>query len=63
VLGQVLAVAEAATLLLIVAAALLGSPTISERAFRLLRRMADRPEPPAPSQEQPRQEQLERNGR
>lgn len=48
VLGHVLAVSEVGVLLLIVLAALVGSRTVSERAFRLLRWAADRPEPPAP---------------
>jgi len=46
--GLVLASSEAATILIVLAAALFGTSTISERAFRLLRWFADRPEPAAP---------------
>ena len=47
--GQVLAIAEIITLLVVVSAALFGARHVSERAFRLLRWCADHPEPRAPS--------------
>jgi hypothetical protein len=48
VLGLLLAASEIATIVTVVASALFGTSTISERAFRLLRWFADRPEPPSP---------------
>ncbi|MGV9600709.1 hypothetical protein ACWDR1_29005 [Streptosporangium sandarakinum] len=45
-LSTVLAGVEAAVGLTVVATALFGSDRLSERAFRLLRWIADRPEPP-----------------
>jgi hypothetical protein len=49
-LGEVMATIEFAVLLLIVpGTALYGSHTLSERAFRLLRLLGNRPEPPGPS--------------
>jgi hypothetical protein len=48
VFGLVLASGEALTIALLLAAALFGTSTISERAFRLLRWLANRPEPAAP---------------
>lgn len=48
ILGQMLAVAEISTLLVIVFTALFATQHISERAFRLLRWCGDRPEPPCP---------------
>lgn len=49
VLGQMLVVAELTALLVIAATALFAAQHVSERAFRLLRWAADRPEPAAPS--------------
>lgn len=48
-LGQVVAAIELAAVLTIIGTALFGSQALSERAFRLLRWIANRPEPPAPS--------------
>jgi hypothetical protein len=49
-LGEVMAVIEFVVLLLIVpGTALFGSQILSERAFRLLRWLGNRPEPPGPS--------------
>jgi hypothetical protein len=48
VLGEVIAAIEIAMVLAIIATALFGSQTLSERAFRLLRWFGNRPEPPAP---------------
>ncbi|MGI5162163.1 hypothetical protein [Microbispora sp. CA-102843] len=45
-LSTVIAGLEAAAGLTIMATALFGSERLSERAFRLLRWIADRPEPP-----------------
>ena len=47
-LGQVLAVVELVMILTVLGTALFGSQRLSERAFRLLRWLADRPEPPGP---------------
>jgi hypothetical protein len=47
-LGEVIAVIEVVVALTIVATALFGSKTLSERAFRLLRWLGNRPEPPTP---------------
>lgn len=47
-LATVLVSTEAIGALAVLAAALIGSPTVSARAFRLLRWIADRPEPAAP---------------
>ena len=47
-LGQALLLVEAVIAIAVLAAAMFGSNTISERAFRVLRWVADRPEPPAP---------------
>ena len=47
VLGQVIAVSEAVVVLTIIGTALFGSQTLSERAFRLLRWLGNRPEPRA----------------
>jgi hypothetical protein len=49
VLGEVIAIVELAVGLTVIAAALFGSQALSERAFRLLRWFANRPEPPAPT--------------
>jgi hypothetical protein len=48
-LGELIAVIEVVVALTIVVAALFGSQTVSERAFRLLRWFGNRPEPPAPT--------------
>jgi hypothetical protein len=48
IMAQALAVAEGGLLTVILASALFGSARVSERAFRLLRWMANRPEPEAP---------------
>jgi hypothetical protein len=47
-LGEVLAVVELVTILTVLGTALFGSQTLSERAFRLLRWLGNRPEPPGP---------------
>jgi len=47
-LGEVIAITEIAVVLTVIAVALFGSKTLSERAFRLLRWFGNRPEPPAP---------------
>ena len=47
-LGLSLFVAQAITLMIIFGAALFGTRTVSDRAFRLLRWLAARPEPTAP---------------
>jgi hypothetical protein len=49
VLGEALIVIEIAVALTIIGAALFGNETLSERAFRLLRWLGNRPEPPSPS--------------
>ena len=46
VLGEVIAVIEIAVILTIIGTALFGSSALSERAFRLLRWLGNRPEPP-----------------
>ena len=48
-LGETIAIAEVATALTVIAVALFGSKTLSERAFRLLRWFGNRAEPPSPS--------------
>lgn len=48
VLGGALAVIEAMMVLTILGTALFGSRELSERAFRLLRWLGNRPEPPTP---------------
>jgi hypothetical protein len=49
VLGEVLAVIEVVVVLTIIGTALFGSLALSERAFRLLRWIGNRPEPPVPA--------------
>ena len=49
VLGEVLAIIEVVVVLTIIGTALFGSPTLSERAFRFLRWIGNRPEPSAPT--------------
>lgn len=48
VAGEAFAGAEMAVLLVIFGTALFGSKVLSDRAFRLLRWLGNRPEPPAP---------------
>jgi hypothetical protein len=47
--GEVIATTEIVVALTVIAVALFGSQALSERAFRLLRWFANRPEPPAPA--------------
>jgi hypothetical protein len=47
-LGEVIAIIEVAVVLAIIGTALFGSPALVERAFRLLRWIGNRPEPPGP---------------
>jgi hypothetical protein len=47
-LGEVIAITEIVVALTVIAVALFGSKTLSERAFRLLRWFGNRREPPAP---------------
>jgi hypothetical protein len=47
-LGEIIAVIEVAMVITVIAVALFGSKTLSERAFRLLRWLSNRAEPPAP---------------
>ena len=54
VLGEVIAIIEVAVALTIIGIALFGSPALSERAFRLLRWIRNRPEPQAPAPRSPR---------
>jgi hypothetical protein len=53
VLGSIAFVIELAVALTIISTALFGSQPISNRAFRLLRWIANRPEPPAPGASDP----------
>jgi hypothetical protein len=53
VLGVVVAAIEAATMLTIIGTALFGSQALSERAFRLLRWLGNRPEPSSPEARPP----------
>jgi hypothetical protein len=46
VLGEILAVIEVMVVLTVIGTALFGSSALSERAFRLLRWLGNRPEPP-----------------
>jgi hypothetical protein len=48
-LGEVIVITELMVALTLIAVALFGSKTLSERAFRLLRWFVNRPEPPAPN--------------
>jgi hypothetical protein len=48
-LGLTLAAVEVVVVLVVFAAALFGSEVVSDRAFRLLRWFANRPEPRAPA--------------
>jgi hypothetical protein len=48
-LGEVIAGIEVAAMLVIIGTALFGSSALSERAFRLLRWLGNRPEPPGPA--------------
>jgi hypothetical protein len=47
-LGEIVAIIEFLVALTIIVTALFGSPDLSNRAFRLLRWIGNRPEPPAP---------------
>jgi len=49
-LGEIMAVSEVAMMLTVIAVALFGSKILSERAFRLLRWLGNRAEPPGPSE-------------
>ncbi len=49
VLGEVIAIIEVVVVLTVIGTALFGSPALSERAFRLLRWIRNRPEPQAPA--------------
>ncbi len=49
VLGEVIAVIEMVVVLTIIGTALFGSQDLSERAFRLLRWIGNRPEPAGPA--------------
>lgn len=53
-LGEVIAIIEVVVVLTIIATALFGSQVLSERAFRLLRWVGNRPEPPPPGIKQGR---------
>jgi hypothetical protein len=48
-LGQIVAIIELMTVLTITVTALYGTRDLSDRAFRLLRWIGNRPEPPAPA--------------
>jgi hypothetical protein len=48
VLGEIIAAVEVMVALTITGTALFGSQALSERAFRLLRWLGNRPEPPGP---------------
>jgi len=48
-LGEAMAIVELVTILTVLGTALFGSQILSERAFRLLRWLGDRAEPPVPS--------------
>jgi hypothetical protein len=48
-LGEIVAGIELVVALTIIGTALFGSTALSDRAFRLLRWMGNRPEPPAPT--------------
>ena len=47
-LGEVMMIVELVVFLTVLGTALFGSETLSERAFRLLRWLGNRPEPPGP---------------
>jgi hypothetical protein len=47
-LGELIATIELVVVLTVIGTALFGSPTLSERAFRLLRWFGNQPEPPGP---------------
>jgi len=49
IFGEIIAVSELTAGLTIIGTALFGSADLCDRAFRLLRWMANRPEPPAPA--------------
>jgi hypothetical protein len=56
VFGEIVAGTELAVMLTIIGTALFGSQELSERAFRLLRWIGNRPEPPGPAAPIPLQE-------
>jgi hypothetical protein len=47
-LGEVVTAVELVVILTVLGTALFGNQTLSERAFRLLRWLGNRPEPPTP---------------
>jgi len=49
VVGEVIAIVEVVVVLAIIGTILFGSLALSERAFRLLRWIGNRPEPPGPA--------------
>ena len=49
VLGEALTIIEVVVVLTIIGTALFGNSALSERAFRLLRWLGNRPEPPGPT--------------
>jgi hypothetical protein len=49
-LGEVMTAVELVVILTVLGTALFGSQTLSERAFRLLRWLGNRPEPPGPDE-------------
>jgi hypothetical protein len=49
VLGEALTIIEVVVVLTVIATALFGNLALSERAFRLLRWLGNRPEPPGPA--------------
>jgi len=53
VLGEVIAVIEVVVVLTLIGTALFGSPDLSDRAFRLMRWLGNRPEPPGPPSREP----------
>ena len=53
--GELIAAIEVAVMLTIIGTALFGSHALSERAFRLLRWLVNRPEPPGPASDRGRQ--------
>jgi len=53
ILGEIVLLVELVVVLTLVGTALFGNLDLSERAFRLLRWIGNRPEPPAPEQAAP----------
>jgi hypothetical protein len=58
VLGQALIIIEVVVMLTIIGTALFGNSALSERAFRLLRWLGNRAEPPGPTSHRPRSGKL-----